>query len=165
MRTDASEIFGRVIGHVLDKAGTSEGAIRGWETRRRGGPPIPPKGYFISAKAKVETLAQESADELKQEIENNRKRIPTDYMGMIHRDEARRQQGYDLVMEAADRLRGITPGEENRARVAWMLNFADNDAKRISQRDGETPEGEPSPWYREFENFLTEAAEISARAK
>lgn len=41
MRTKESNIFGKAIGRVLEKAGTSEGAKKGWETRKRGGATAP----------------------------------------------------------------------------------------------------------------------------
>jgi hypothetical protein len=37
MKTDLSKTFGDAIGRVLSKEGTSEGAKKGWETRREGG--------------------------------------------------------------------------------------------------------------------------------
>lgn len=38
MRTNLSKIFGDALGRVLSKEGTSEGAERGWETRRGAAP-------------------------------------------------------------------------------------------------------------------------------
>lgn len=160
MKTPSSHIFGQAIARVLSKDGTTEGAKLGWETRRRGGPPpIPSKEYFTSAKGKIKSLVQESVDELEQEIENNRKRIPSDYMGMIRRDEARRRQGYEIIQGAAQRLAAIHPRPEDAERAAAMVRYAALQAERVSQRDGEE-----KSWDEEFSDYLTEAGAIAERA-
>lgn len=147
-------------GSQLSKDGTTEGAIKGWETRRRGGPPpIPSRAYFTSAKGKIKSLVQESVDELEQEIENNRKRIPSDYMGMVRRDEARRRQGYEIIQGAAQRLAAIHPRPEDAERAAAMVRYAALQAERVSQRDGEE-----KSWDEEFSDYLTEAGAIAERA-
>jgi hypothetical protein len=159
MKTPASQMFGEAMGRVLAKGGTPEGARRGWETRRRGGPPlIPVVRHFSDARDKIKSLIRESVDELEQEIENNRKRIPSDYMGMIRRDEARRRQGYELVREAAQRLAGIQPHPGDAEKRAMLLRYAEQEAERVSQRDGE------KSWDEEFSDYLTAAGEIAERA-
>jgi hypothetical protein len=146
------------VGAIYDvqKEGTSEGAYRGWETRRDG----PRAAPFVEARRKIGSMVEEANEEFKREVALHLKGIPSDYAGMTRRDRENRAEGLRLVRDAVERLRGAEVAEADRGTLARMIDYAEREAPIISERD----KGDRR-WHEEFDAFLAEAEEVASRAK
>lgn len=170
---DAHEVFQlvdqKLRKEALAKAGTTEGAKKGWETRRIGGKGADPE---VRAKAleegavhlgnldsKLESIVNDERDEIEREGENNRKGIPTDYVGMARRQTERRQEGYRLLKQSIETLKTIKPKtKEDADLVGNLLRYAEKDAERASREESEIP------WDKQFDLLLTLARGATERA-
>lgn len=154
---------------ALSKAGTSEGAILGWQTRRTGGKGADPEArvkaledgvvHLGNLDSKLEAIVNDETAEIDREGENNRRGIPTDYMGMVRRATERRQEGYRLLEQSIETLKTIKPKtKEDADLVGNLLRYAEKDAERASREESEIP------WDKQFDLLLTLARGATERA-
>lgn len=154
---------------ALAKAGTSEGAILGWQTRRTGGKGADPEVrvkaledgvvHLGNLDSKLEAIVNDETAEIDREGENNRRGIPTDYVGMARRQTERRQEGYRLLKQSIETLKTIKPKtKEDADLVGNLLRYAEKDAERASREESEIP------WDKQFDLLLTLARGATERA-
>jgi len=166
----------------VTKAGTSEGAKLGWETRR-GGAGEEPTGTMESAKA-VTARALEDFDEgikgaeaVQREVDAERPKIPNDrasqdkfyakYNPLFREKEEQAGKAVARVMDLIDGLKG-TPGidEKERSEVGFLLMRADY---VFGPGDSRLQHEHPDVWEEGFiprvRTYLTRANDLVASAK
>ncbi len=151
---------------TLDKAGTSDGAKLGWETRRHGSADVAPEvpqliaggnaEHFSILRAGVEEMIAQEVEDLNREAENHRKRIPSDYAGMTRGLAERGRRGFAALQDVRARLNGLQPSsEEDKVLLGRMLGYVE--AKIVGSRHGEFDVGE------RFRSLLSDAANLSGK--
>ena len=141
---------------AISKEGTSDGAFRGWETRRGGAVAAP----IVESRQRIGRMVEDASEEFKREIILHQQGKPSDYAGMARRDRESRAAGLGFVRDAVERLKRLEVAEADRATLAMMVDYAEREAPIISERD----RGDRM-WHEEFSAFLADAEGVAARAK
>jgi hypothetical protein len=115
--------------------------------------------HLSSVRAGIDAIISDDKAEIDREIENHRKRIPSDYQGMLNRGNERRQKGYRALLEIASDLQDLHPKDPADVNlVGRMMDYIKNDAKKASER-----RGSEAPWDEEFQSLLDDAVRISEK--
>jgi len=177
MRTPQSEAAARGLLGALAKgyeeAEHPRGAAGRWAPRGEAGEALAEvadleEGARLVAglRAEVDAIADEEAEDMRAQVADHRRRVPTDYQALGGRQDDRRRRGYLALSRAVSMLRGVrVASPEDAETVARARRYAEAESDLGAVR-GQTE----AMWDEDFravllgaESVLSGAAEAARR--
>lgn len=170
MRTQQSERFAFGLFWSLEKGAYREDlhprdASGRWSPKGSGvASPLTPMlaeaERIASLQTKIDSIAEEEAEDIRQQVIEHRQRIPTDYVALARRQEDRRRRAFQALVGAIRAAQSVVPASREDAetvRRAWR--YVEEEARRGGKR--ETSE---VPWDDEFRAVMQAAEGVLRRA-
>jgi len=109
---------------------------------------------IASLRGSINSIAEEEAEDIKQQVEEHRRRIPTDYVALARRQEDRRRRAFQALVASIKAAGSVAPASKEDAEIvrrAWRY-------VEEAARSGAGREASEVPWDEEF-GVVMEAAE------
>lgn len=108
----------------------------------------------------IDGIAEEEAEDVRQQVKDHMLRIPTDYVALARRQDDRRRRAFHALVEATNAIGSVRPVSAEDAEIvsrAWR--YAEEAA-----RSGGKRELSEVPWDDEFRAVMTAAEGVLRRA-
>ena len=168
MRILLSEQFGSRLLQSLEKGAYREelhprGEGGKWAPKGSATPSSPMEAEVkrvASLRAKIDAIAEEETEDIRHQVIEHQKRIPTDYVALARRQDDRRKRAFHALVGAIEAAGSIQPASKEDAEIvrrAW--EYAEEAARQGGKR-----EASEVPWDDEFHAVMTAAEGVLRRA-
>lgn len=114
---------------------------------------------IASLRTKIDSIAEEEAEDVRRQVIEHRQRIPTDYAALARRQEDRRRRAFQALVGAIRAAQSVSPvswADAEIVRRAWR--YVEDEARRGGKR-----EASEVPWDDEFRAVMQAAEGVLRR--